>query len=73
MQAEYGRRAERMMSLPLLRYAEAALYGAPVFIANEVVSSDGATRAVRYVVVFEDQSLGRTGFECHVAAEAIRR
>jgi hypothetical protein len=73
LEAEAGRRASRMMSLPLLRYGETTLFGAPAFLALQTAVSDGTTHAVRYVVVFQDHALGRTGFEYHVAAEAIRR
>ena len=73
MQAEYNRRALRMRSLPLVRYAEASLYGSPQFIALETAAAEGATHVVRYVVVFQDHSLGGTGLEYHVAADAIRK
>jgi hypothetical protein len=62
MEAEYVRRIERLRTLPLFRYADATLYGDPVFIALDVAASEGATRVARYVVVFQDHSLGRTGF-----------
>ncbi|HEX6363227.1 MAG TPA: hypothetical protein VFZ93_09745, partial [Albitalea sp.] len=73
MQAEYNRRVARMTSLPLARYGDASLYGNPSFIALEVASAEGATQVTRYVVVFQDHALGRTGLEYHVAPDAIRR
>ena len=73
MEAEYVKRVERMRTLPLVRYAEATLYGDPVFIALDVAGSEGVPRVARYVVVFKDHSLGRTGFEYHVAADTIRK
>ena len=70
LQAEISRRLRRMLTLPLQRYAEATLYGEPVFIATAVAAAAGKTQVVRYVVVFQDHSLGRTGFEYYVAADA---
>jgi hypothetical protein len=67
-QAEADRRGAVLMNLPLTRYAEPAIYGTPTFIATEVTSSGGATRAVCWVVVFDDHTLGRTGFEVHFPA-----
>jgi hypothetical protein len=72
MQPEVSRRVRRMMDMPMLRYADGALYGEPVFIATDVAEVAGKTRVVRYVVVFQDHSLGRTGFEYHTA-DATRK
>lgn len=73
IRAEAERQALRILSLPLVRYAEPTVYGAPVFIALDVSAVEGRPRAARYIVVFEDHSLGRTGFEYHLPADAIRR
>jgi hypothetical protein len=73
VQVEFARRVRLLLSLPLKRYAEATLYGDPVFIALEVAAVAGKTQVVRHVVVFQDHSLGRTGFEYHVAADAPRK
>ncbi len=73
MEAEYKQRVQRMRSLPLARYAEATLYGAPAFIATEVAAAEGTTRALRYVAVFQDHALGRTGFEVQGAADTPRK
>jgi hypothetical protein len=71
--AEADRRGARMLNLPLIRYAQASFYGAPVFLATQVASAGGKTRAVRYAVVFQDQTMGVTGFALHIADEAIRK
>jgi hypothetical protein len=71
--AEYERDVQRMKELPLVRYREAALYGDPAFIALEVAASQGTTRALRYVAVFQDHALGRTGFEVQGAADTPRK
>jgi hypothetical protein len=73
MQAELARRVRRIMSPPMLRYADGALYGEPVFIATAVAEAAGKSQIVRYVVVFQDHSLGRTGFEYYIAADAARK
>ena len=71
-QAEMGRRVRQMMNRPMLRYADGNLYGDPVFIATAVSAAADNTQAVRYVVVFQDHALGRTGFEYHTAAVVAR-
>jgi hypothetical protein len=71
--AEADRRGARMLDLPLIRYAQASFYGAPVFLATQVASSGGKTRLVRYAVVFQDHALGVTGFALHIADDAIRK
>lgn len=71
--AEYERRVERMKSLPLQRYGQAALYGEPSFVALEVAAAQGKTQVVRHMVIFQDHALGRTGFEYHIAPDAIRK
>jgi hypothetical protein len=72
IQAEAERRAARMLNLPLIRYAEAAIYGSPAFIALEVARTSASARAPRYVVVFKDNSLARTGFEIHLGNSVSR-
>jgi hypothetical protein len=66
VRAQFQQRAARMTDLPLIRYADQEIYGAPTFIAFDPPSSDGAPRAIRYVAVFTDLALGRAGFELHV-------
>jgi hypothetical protein len=72
-QAEMARRVRQMMNRPMLRYADGTLYGDPVFIATAVGAAADNTQAVRYVVVFQDHALGRTGFEYHTAAVVTRK
>jgi hypothetical protein len=72
VQAEADRRTGRIMDLPLIRYADAELFGTPSYVALEETSSEGTKTATRYVVVFEDRALGRTAFEVHVAPEVQR-
>jgi hypothetical protein len=66
LEAEMSRRGAQLAELPLVRYADTGLYGSPVFIAFGAPASDGAPTQVRYVAVFEDRALGRTGFELHL-------
>ncbi len=66
IQAEIRHRAARTNDLPLVRYADAALYGAPVFVAFEDPPAAAPPTGARFVAVFEDRSLGRTGFELHL-------
>jgi hypothetical protein len=73
VQAEIGRRVRQMLSRPGIRYADGNLYGEPVFIATAVTAAADKTQVVRYVVVFQDHSLGRTGFEYHTAAVVTRK
>jgi hypothetical protein len=72
IQAVADQRAGLELDLPLMRYQDAVLYGSVSFVALEEASSGGAKRATRYVAVFEDHTLGRTGFELHVPPEAKR-
>jgi hypothetical protein len=71
-QAEMAQRVRQMMNRPMLRYADATLYGEPVFIALAVTAAPDKAQRVRYVVVFQDHALGRTGFEYHTAAVVAR-
>ena len=67
MEKEMTRRAAQLGDLPLVRYADAEVYKSPVFIGFDAPAPDGTPVRGRYVVVFEDRSLGRTGFALHVA------
>jgi hypothetical protein len=70
IEAEANRRTARMANLPLIRYADADLYGTPRFVALEEISSNSEKRAARFVAVFEDRALGRVGFEIHFVPDA---
>ena len=59
-------RMAQLRDLPLVRYADAGIYKSPVFIGFDAPASDGTPVRGRYVAVFEDRSLGRTGFALHV-------
>ena len=59
-------RMAQLRDLPLVRYADAEIYKSPVFIGFDAPASDGTPVRGRYVVVFEDRSLGRTGFALHM-------
>ena len=73
VEAELRVRARQLFDLPLVRYANGDLYGDPVFIATAVPAAADKTQVVRYVVVFQDHSLGLTGFEYHTAAVVTRK
>jgi len=68
IRAEMDRHAARMLSLPMARYIDTEIYGSPSFIALEDARPAAASRTIRYVAVFEDRALGKTGFEVHGAA-----
>jgi hypothetical protein len=63
IEAEAERRSALGTDLPMVRYADARLYGHPVFVALEEPPSRGIATAARYVVVFRDNAFGRTGFD----------
>lgn len=67
IQAESDRRAALTLNLPLVRYADTAVYGSSVHVAFDAPSADGSPIRVRYVTIFQDNGLGRTGFELHMA------
>jgi len=70
IRAEMDRHAARMLSLPMARYIDTEIYGSPRFVALEDASAaKGSGRMIRYVAVFEDRPLGKTGFEVHGVAE----
>jgi len=69
LEAEMIRRSAQMTALPLVRYADTGLYGSPVFIAFAAPAPDGAPIQVRYVAIFEDHAVGKTGFELLVPAK----
>jgi len=58
-----------MTALPLVRYADTGHYGSPVFVAFAAPAPDGAPIQVSYVAIFEDHSVGKTGFELHLPAK----
>ncbi len=60
-------RMAQLRDLPLVRYADAEIYKSPVFIGFDAPAPDGTPVHSRYAVVFEDRSLGRTGFALHLA------
>lgn len=62
---EMEKYAALMQSLPQARYMDSEVYGAPTFVALE--DSAPAGKTIRYVAVFEDRALGKTGFEVHGA------
>ncbi len=69
MEAEMNRVAARQRDLPLVRYADAGLFGSPTFVALDASEAGGQAHVARYVVVFEDKALGKTGFVIHVARQ----
>jgi hypothetical protein len=66
LEAGMIRRMAQLRDVPLVRYADAAIYQAPVFIGFDAPASDGTPVRGRYVAIFEDRSLGRTGFALHL-------
>jgi hypothetical protein len=73
IEAEYKRRMQLATSLPMVLYGEQTLFGEPAFIALDVAGSGGAARVARYLVVFQDLALGRTGVEVHVPPASLRK
>jgi hypothetical protein len=71
--AEFKQRMQRATSLPMVLYGEPALFGDPAFITIEAAGSGNAARVARYIVVFQDLALGRTGLEYHVPPESLRK
>ncbi len=69
IRAQMDRFAARMLSLPQGRYLDPELYGSPSFVALEDASPAGTGRGIRYVAVFEDRALGKTGFEVHAGTD----
>ncbi len=69
MEVEMTRAAARQQDLPLVRYGDTRLFGSPTFVALESSESGGQARVTRYVVVFEDVALGKTGVVIHVARQ----
>jgi hypothetical protein len=67
LEAGMATRMAQLRDLPLVRYADAEIYKSSVFIGFDAPSPDGSLVRGRYVVVFEDRSLGRTGFALHLA------
>ncbi len=66
IRAGIERRTARVENLPLVRYADQQLYGSPSFVAIEETGSADSRKVVRFVAIFQDLALGRTGFEVHV-------
>jgi hypothetical protein len=71
IQTELEKRAARVNDLPLIRYGFEEIYGSPSFIALEESGGNGPKRALRFVVVFEDRALARTGFDLRLEPEAM--
>jgi hypothetical protein len=67
LEAGMAARMERLRDLPLVRYADAEIYKSPAFVGFDAPPPDGSPVRGRYVVVFEDRSMGRTGFALHLA------
>jgi hypothetical protein len=67
IEAELERRTALMTNLPLVRYADPQLYGSLTFVALQEPPVEGSAGPVRFVVVFTDRALRRTGFEIHGA------
>ncbi len=67
LEAGMATRMAQLRDLPLVRYGDAEVYKSPVFIGIDAPASDGAPIRGRFAVVFEDRSLGRTGFALHLA------
>ncbi|MFB3902992.1 MAG: HEAT repeat domain-containing protein [Acidobacteriota bacterium] len=65
IRAEVEKYAGYTLCLPQVRYVDPELYGSPSFVALEE-GLGGAARPIRYVAVFEDRALQKTGFEVHV-------
>ena len=65
LEAEVNRVTAEAKDLPLVRYGDTALFGSPLFVALGVAENGGKPRVDRYVVVFEDLALGKTGFVIH--------
>ncbi len=66
LEKEMTRRAAQLGDLPLVRYADPEIYRSPVFIGFEAPASDGTPVRGRHVAIFDDRSLGRTGFALHL-------
>lgn len=66
LEAGMTMRMAQLRDLPLVRYADAEIYRSPVFIAFDAPAADGTPVRGRYVAVFEDRSIGRTGFALHL-------
>jgi hypothetical protein len=66
LEAGMATRMAQLRDLPLVRYADAEVYKSPVFIGFDAPASDGSPTRGRYVAVFEDRTLGRTGFALHL-------
>ena len=66
LEKEMNRRAAQLGDLPLVRYADAAIYQAPVFIGFDAPASDGTPVRGRFVAIFQDRTLGGTGFALHL-------
>jgi hypothetical protein len=66
LEAGMIRRMAQLRDLPLVRYADTEVYKSPVFIGFDAPAADGTPVRGRYAAIFEDRSLGRTGFALHV-------
>jgi len=65
---EFGREmggAGETAESALSAYSDARIYGAPKVVVLEENDLTGQRRPVRYVVVFRDETLGRTGIALH--------
>jgi hypothetical protein len=67
IRSEMERRQAQMLNLPGVRYMDSHVYGQPRFLALEEKPLGEGKSAARYVAVFRDEALNRTGFEVYVA------
>jgi hypothetical protein len=67
IRAEIERRQAHMLNLPGVRYMDSSIYGQTRFLALEEKTFREGKTAARYVAVFRDEALGRTGFEVFAA------
>lgn len=67
LEAGMTARMAELRDLPLVRYADAEIYQSPLFVGFDAPAPDGTPVRGRYVAVFGDRSLGRTGFALHLA------
>lgn len=70
LEAEMQRRTAAVQNLPLVRYADAALYGTPRYVVLEERAQGNEKRAVRWVAILEQPALQRVLVEIHVPGEA---
>ena len=65
IEAEANRRSAHMQNLPLIRYADAQVFGTTRYIAIEESSANGQKRATRWVAIADAPALKRVLVEIH--------